>query len=68
LRDNEQRLQTEILGLEKRLKNEVESRRSLEEQEGQTQNSRRKIQEELQALQALSDSLSAENQGNNILS
>lgn len=71
MRDNEERMQREIAGLEKRLKSETDSRRTLEEQlrrqeqeESHTQNSRRKIQEELQALQALSDSLSAENQGN----
>jgi hypothetical protein len=40
-----------------------EQLRRQENEETQTQNSRRKIQEELQALQALSDSLSAENQG-----
>jgi septal ring factor EnvC (AmiA/AmiB activator) len=66
-------MQGEIAALEKRLKNETEGRRTLEEQlrrqeqeESHTQNSRRKIQEELQALQALSDSLSAENQGKRV--
>lgn len=64
-------MRNEILNLEKRLKNETDKRLSLEEQmrrqemdENQVQDSRRKIQEELQALQALSNSLSAENQGN----
>lgn len=63
-------MRNEILNLERRLKNEADKRLSLEEQirtqemdENQIQDSRRKIQEELQALQALSNSLSAENQG-----
>ncbi|KAI6191581.1 hypothetical protein M3Y97_00243600 [Aphelenchoides bicaudatus] len=70
LKDKEEQMLNDILALEKRLKSETEGRRTLEDQlrrqeheETQTQNSRRKIQEELQALQALSDSLSAENQG-----
>lgn len=61
---------SEISGLEKRLRTESDNRRALEEQirrqeidEGEIQDSRRKIYEELQALQALSNSLSAENQG-----
>lgn len=64
------RMENEISTLEKRLKNEIENRHSIEEQlrrqeqdENQFQDSRRKMQEELHALKVLSDSLSAENQG-----
>lgn len=71
MRGNEERLHNEIASLEKRLKTESDNRRELEDQlrqqerdEGQIQESRRRMQEELQALKALSDSLSAENQGN----